>query len=136
MNPKPCKTCPFRPDITPGELGGGNPLTFVGQANGPFYLPCHAQPEYDPKGKDHADIGKVQCAGAAVFRANCGVTVPDGLLQAEPGPEAFGSFVEFIAHHTQRDAAEIAALLERFPPDLLTAVEQRQAAVRPIHIPK
>ena len=36
---KPCKTCPFRRDCTPGELGGSSVETFIGQAFGAFHIP-------------------------------------------------------------------------------------------------
>lgn len=99
---KACKSCPFSRQCEPGELGGSEVGTYVGQAVGPFFLPCHSAKGY--KGNNTTlESGAPQCAGAAIFRANIGRSelMPGPLLKlfADSDPNVFDTLQEFIAHH-------------------------------------
>lgn len=111
QNTKPCGECPFSKRIPPGELGGSPPEVYVGQIFCGFWLPCHCSPGYVGKATNVNDVA--QCAGAAQFRANIGISdrMPRGLLRLPPGSEALGSLAEFYAHHTGCTLAEAEAKL-------------------------
>jgi hypothetical protein len=97
----PCRNCPFSRTTEPGYLGGSPPETYIGQICGPFVLPCHAGHNYhDPVAR--RDPNNLQCAGAAIFRANVGVDggMPAKLLHLPiDNNKVFGTFAEFLAHH-------------------------------------
>ena len=104
-----CKDCPWSRGVKPGALGGSPPETFLGQAVGPFILPCHHDCDFDdPDWKRKID--KVtQCAGAAVFRANIGVStrMPGVLQRLDADTDAvFSTPAEFLAHHKGITLAE------------------------------
>ena len=122
---KPCKTCPFRVDAPPGELGGSPSFRFIGQAFGPFYLPCHAQPGYDTLADD-----QLECAGAAIFRANCGLPPVKGLHVLPPGPEAFSSPATFLAYHESVTLDAADELLKRVTPERLCQIELQRSSNR------
>lgn len=95
---KPCKACPWIRASEPGYLGGSEAEVYVGQAVLPFWLPCHSSANYEGKASDVNAV--VECAGAAMFRANIGVKLPPSLLSMPADQEvAFGSLAEFYAHH-------------------------------------
>lgn len=105
----PCTGCPFSPAVTPGETGGSDPLIYVGQANGPFWLPCHNDPHYEGKQSDPKTVG--QCAGAAIFRANIGVAerMPAALVKLPANDQlAFTNEAALVAHHKQISLEEAA----------------------------
>lgn len=99
----PCPSCAFRRDITPGALGGSTPETFIGQAHGPFQIPCHTHYGERSYSEVHAQCEAIpQCAGAAIYRANVGVAeaLPEQLHQLPADKQlVFASPAEFIAHH-------------------------------------
>lgn len=127
----PCKECAFRRDITPGALGGADPEVFIGQANGPFYIPCHCFYKSDtPDWKDKA-MQAPQCAGSRVFRANIDNVNHPSLLGLEADHETvFSSPAEFIAHHRQITMEQAEHQLSRCSPDLLTHFEMNKQEVR------
>lgn len=134
---KPCKNCPFSRSVEPGALGGSDPRVYIGQANGPFWLPCHAA--YDEsrsaKDQDPANIG--QCAGAATYRANTGVIPASGLHRLPANTDSvFSSAAEFMAHHKGITVEEADDELATLTPDVLTAIELRKAAVKVHLIPR
>ncbi|MEG2989819.1 MAG: hypothetical protein RR818_00615 [Citrobacter sp.] len=130
----PCAECAFRRDITPGALGGSPAETYVGQTNGPFYIPCHSHYKSDtPDWKDKA-MEAPQCAGSRVYRANIGMhpLFPEQLLGMEADPVlVFASHAEFVAHHKSISLADAEQLLAQCPPDELTWAEINKADVRP-----
>lgn len=131
MSRKPCHDCPFIRTTEPGELGGSSPFVYIGQAFGPFLLPCHNSPGYE---EDKRDPDHLQCVGAAIFRANCDVAdkMPPQLLRMEKDSVlVFGSPAEFVAHH-QEVAVEFAAyvLSAHTTPERLVAAEMRRAGVK------
>lgn len=134
MHPiKPCKSCPFRRDVTRGALGGGNPLTFIGQAYAGMWLPCHSLYAPGVSAKDQSAATCGQCRGAAIFRANLGVSdaMPPGILRDKPDDRVFPTAAHFLAHHepalTLKDAEKVLT-----PDRILSLVmkELQSAAVR------
>lgn len=127
----PCKECAFRRDITPGALGGSEPEVYVGQTNGPFYIPCHCH--YDSDSDDWKDkaMQAPQCAGSRVYRANIGIETHTSLLGLEADHEGvFSSHAEFIAHHRQISIEEANALLDLVSPNEMTLIEMSKVDVR------
>jgi len=99
---KPCMGCPFKRVNTNEKPnpGGSHPFVYIGQARGPFWLPCHQDKNYVGKGSDPKTV--TQCRGAAIFRANCedGYKRPGQLLVREKDKEnVFASEAEFASHY-------------------------------------
>lgn len=99
----PCRECPFRRDntLTGPKPGGASAITYVGQAQGPFWLPCHMEKAYDGKQTDPKAVS--QCAGAAIYRSNVKnpYKLPEQLLSLPEDHElVFSSHAEFLAHYT------------------------------------
>ena len=99
---KACMGCPFK-RINTNEKpnpGGSHPFVYLGQARGPFWLPCHNDKNYIGKG---SDISKVsQCRGAAIFRSNCNMPydMPKELLSLPQNTtDVFESEAEFLSHY-------------------------------------
>lgn len=97
----PCKACPFSRKCEPGATGGSDPTVFIGQAFGPFWLPCHKTCDFsDPDWKK--DLSVQQCAGAAIFRTNINRWhgMPSQLLRLPENKDlVFSSPEELLAHH-------------------------------------
>lgn len=112
---KPCPGCPFSPAVKAGETGGTDPLVYIGQSCGPFWLPCHADENYAGKASQAGVVS--QCAGAAIFRKNIGVDrfMPEAMLHVNdrPASEAFASPEAFVAHHLQLTEAEAALCIHQ-----------------------
>lgn len=129
---KPCGECPFSRTTKPGTLGGSSPMTYVGQAYGPFWLPCHSTHDYTcPEAR--LDPNNSQCAGAAIHRANIGRAdlMPQPLLHLPPDcKRVFATQAEFLAHHLQLTVLEAEVILETTPPDQLMQHEFRVAQER------
>jgi hypothetical protein len=101
---QPCDECPFRRnnklDNSDGRPGGSDPTVYIGQAMGPFWLPCHKDNAY--RGKDSDPSQVIQCAGAAVFRSNIGRDglMPRGLLRLPMNKtKVFATPEELLAHY-------------------------------------
>ena len=100
---KPCKECPFsrNNNLTGDKPGGAYPAVYIGQSEGPFWLPCHMEKEYDGKQTDPSKVN--QCAGAAIYRANVGVAskMPKQILTLPENKEdVFASHAEFLSHYS------------------------------------
>lgn len=120
----PCKTCPFRRDCTPGKLGGSPIETFIGQAYGAFWIPCHELLDYkDPNWRYQFDVP--QCAGTAIYRSNCHPAVRPRSLLVLPKDTTlvFASPAEFLAHHERFTIREAEMLIELLPPSMLHTSE-------------
>lgn len=116
---KPCASCPFRRinDLGTDKPGGSEPDVYLGQARGPFWLPCHKDKNYKDKASDPAKVQ--QCAGAAIFRSNCKgpYKLPEQLLSLpEDHENVFSSEAEFYAHYS---GASVEACEEMLDKDLL-----------------
>lgn len=108
---KPCPGCPFSRKCKPGELGGSPVETYIGQAHAPFWLPCHEDANYEDKSSDVNEVA--QCAGAAIFRANIGLSLlmpPAILVLPHGGEDVFSTIREFVSHHCDLSDEEIDAL--------------------------
>jgi len=135
-----CTQCPFRRDVDPGICATKNstPEQFIGQAFGPFMLPCHLQPGFD---EDCRDPELKHCRGAASFRASLkrGGKLPRLPEFIPVGPEDAGKFFgtpeEFMAHHLSVKIEDAAYLLRRMPPAYWTMVEMSKAGAKVIKRP-
>lgn len=119
----PCADCPFRRTVEPGTLGGSPVSTFIGQVNGPFWLPCHSHTDYtDLNWK--TDYSKPQCCGAAMFRSAIGWKGSPVLALKEHDPAIiFSNFTEFVAHHSEISQTIAAGILQATTPAVLTRVQ-------------
>ncbi len=112
---QPCKTCPwsiensqvYGPEARDYVKGGAfSTEQMLGQAVGPFWLPCHmGYRDAESKAEVIAKVDEIpQCAGAANFRANMGLdNLPYelGLLKGEKDETVFSDPIEFTAYHKQ-----------------------------------
>lgn len=106
-----CPTCPFARTTTKEYLDtrGDNGERFLAQAHMNAILPCHCEDD------GLATVGVCQqCAGAAKFRANVGVTGLSGLLGVLPPDteNVFASDAELLAHHKGWSLQEAEARLQ------------------------
>lgn len=116
---RPCGACPFSRKCEPGALGGSPMSTYLGQALGPFYLPCHKTVDFSNPDWKREITKPEQCAGAAIFRANIGVDrmMPDALHRLPANRElVFGSFEEMAAHHLGLTPPQAAEFVRRENP--------------------
>jgi len=126
----PCSECPFARKSTPGALGdkpGVGPGTFIGQAHGPSFLPCHLR--YDDKPL-HSRMDLPQCAGAAIYRANTDTAklLPAGLMELPADTElVFATPEEFLAHHGKMPLEDARKLLQIYPVEMLVHAQIRIA---------
>lgn len=134
---KPCKECPFRKDnvLTGPNPGGSPPEVYVGQSQGPFWLPCHMEKAYD--GKDTDPHAVSQCAGAAIYRANLGLIdrMPAQILRLPEDKESvFTSHVEFMSHYTGTPVEEMEEMLSPSKQQLLLLIELYKTAVKRVEL--
>lgn len=129
---KPCDGCPYARATPPGQLRGVDVRRFIGQAIGPFLLPCHGYA--DRKGWS-LDPSKPQCAGAAMYRDLVGVAhkMPPALSREKGDPElVFANAVEFLAHHENMTLDEAERDLRRLSPEAILLVEMFNQGVRKV----
>lgn len=128
---RPCAECPFRRDVKPKVTTEVQPLRLIGQAAGPFWLPCHMDKGYDGPGSCKGAGEVQQCAGAAIFRANTEISEYDErttreklaslmppTLHALPADHTavFSSPIELLAAFRRISIAEATKLLEETTP--------------------
>lgn len=85
----PCSDCPWSRESLKGWLGGMDVDTWLRAAHGNEQIDCHTL------------LGS-QCAGSAVYRANCGKRNRPGsvnLVLPKDTEHVFGTPMEFKAHH-------------------------------------
>jgi hypothetical protein len=121
-----CSTCPYARATTKEYLDtrGDNGERFVAQAHMNAVLPCHSEDE------GLATVGVCrQCAGAAKFRANVGVTgLSPKLGTLPPDTEnVFASDAELLAHHKGWTLADAEAALKDGGLKLMMDAEWRAA---------
>lgn len=128
---QPCHDCAFRRDGTPGNLGGSPVETYIGQTEAGFWLPCHGTYEPGVPAKQQDPAKAPQCAGAAIYRANLGITAGGRLILRDPQDKAavFASHAEFIAHHLPVPLPVAEELVACLPPALFAELELRKARV-------
>jgi hypothetical protein len=105
----------------PGALGGSPPETYIGQAFGPFLLPCHKHVDFeDPNWKQKVNKTP-QCAGAAMFREAMGISdrLPKQIYRLKPEGPLLENPLEFYAHHKQITFHEALLQLIARPPRVL-----------------
>lgn len=130
---KPCKSCPFRRDndLQKPNPGGSPPEVYIGQSRGPFILPCHKGKNYAGKETDLSQA--LECAGAAIFRANCEIPykLPDEILSLPKDTETvFSNEREFLNFYKGEDSEEE---LPRGYLDLLLLKELLDANVKQVN---
>ncbi len=100
---KPCSECPFSRTAVANGTRGADPLIYIGQAFGPFWLPCHSDdPVYQETQRCGTDTAVAQCAGAAIFRENVEVAddLPCALHKLPANRELVFSYAaELLAAH-------------------------------------
>jgi len=139
-----CAQCPFA-RATPKEYldakaseRGESDLAemFIGQAAGPFLLPCHMTREFEDFRDDpHASQ---LCAGAAKYRANCGYDkfLSPALGQLPPDREAaFGDPAELAVHHAGVTLQVARIGLAILPVQVMVANEMEKVGVQRIMVP-
>lgn len=125
---RPCRSCAFRVvcETTPDALGGSNWQTYVGQLQAGFYLPCHETYNRARTFKDQRPDEAPQCAGAAIFRANLGLTTCTGrapLALPADHDNVFSTFPEFVAHYTGCTPMQAERLLRAVTPEEWATVQ-------------
>jgi hypothetical protein len=84
----PCSDCPWAREALNGWLGGSTPEEWLACAHSDQVIPCHV-------------IDNMQCAGAAIYRANVVKSPrdPDCLRLPKDRVKVFASPAEFKDHH-------------------------------------
>lgn len=127
----PCTGCPFSRTGCPSPTAV-DPLRLVGQAEGPFLLPCHQEPQYEEERQGRI-YEKAQCAGAAIYRANRGIggLFPKSfhILDAN-ADKVFTTPAELVAAYKKIPLAEAEAILAEHPPEELLQRELARNQVR------
>jgi hypothetical protein len=86
---KPCQDCPFARSALRGWLGSMSVEEWLRCAHGVTKVDCHVH------------LTK-ECAGLAIYRANCAkLPMPGQLRLPKDRKRCFSSPVEFTAHHTR-----------------------------------
>lgn len=131
-----CSGCPYARATPKSYLDtkGQNGERFVGQAFGPFILPCHMTKDFDQwREKFTGDLNEAnpQCAGAAKYRANCGYNhLPDAIGTLPPDHEnVFSSPEELLAHHMGIPIPVAIAYLKDRPVHKMLVHEMLRAGV-------
>lgn len=124
----PCPQCPFARSTTKAYLDtqGDNGERFIGQALGPFTLPCHMQQEFVEWRTN--PTGCKACAGAAIYRGHMGYVLPPCLPVLPADHEKiFSSPAQLLAHHRGIALEEAEQRLRETTPTELLRVELRKA---------
>lgn len=92
-----CSDCPWARTALPGWLGALSADDWLKEAHGEADIECHV-------------LTGVQCAGAAIYRANIGKLPRDAALLRLPADKAkvFATPSEFLAHHARNVTAYVA----------------------------
>jgi hypothetical protein len=87
---KPCSDCPWARKALNGWLGGNTAEEWIEMAHGETHIECHVHPN-------------VQCAGAAIYRANVGKLPRSKALLVLPSDKTlvFAGPQEFLEHHSK-----------------------------------
>jgi hypothetical protein len=132
---KPCRECPFnRKNVlgpTPEALGHSRPEVYIGQSEGPFWLPCHMEKGYRGKETTTDDVG--QCRGAAIYKANLGISekMPKQLLRLPKDTETvFADHAEFLMFYRNWTRRQADEYLKLFPPAMHMFNEIRKQEVK------
>lgn len=133
---KPCKGCPYRKDnnLNTSTPGSSSPAVYIGQAMGPFYLPCHEDKNYKGKKTDYSITG--HCRGAASFRTHIGVNgkMPEILSQEANYEDVFEDREAFLAHYLEQPKELIAKSLGEFEYNLMLRMELSNTDVKKLDL--
>lgn len=88
---KPCEDCPFRRVALAGWLAGQSPAEYCQMAHSDDVIHCHTK---------LIDGSPVECAGAAIYRANVAKLADFRLPQDKEN--VFASPVEFVEYHSRK----------------------------------
>jgi len=92
---KPCEDCPFRRVALAGWLADQTPAEYCQMAHSDDLIQCHT--------KKFEDGDHVQCAGAAIYRANVAKRCDPPNLTLPKDPQAvFSTPLEFVEHHSRK----------------------------------
>ncbi len=131
----PCSGCPFSKTGDPTKGGTKdpvNPLRLIGQARGPFMLPCHEEPNYMAE-RQGTTYQLAQCAGGAIYRSNTGIAdmFPAAFhILPEDKDKVYGTPAELYAGYTGCSATEADGVLKATPPEVLLQAEMDRQEVR------
>lgn len=102
-----CAECPFSKTSTPGFLGGWAAEAYRPITYRPFQFACHLT--HTP---DILDVeNQRHCTGMCHFRANLGISFPEGsslnavIEAAGQNPDFFETFEDFVAYHEPQKSA-------------------------------
>ena len=125
----PCPDCPFSKRCTPGALGGSPPSVYIGQARGPFTLPCHKHCDFDDPDWKSKSVQTPQCAGAAIFRTLAGMAgrLPKEIPLLPANSVVFANEYEFLAHHSKTDVARVRKCVNEEEFELWSRIEMVKA---------
>ena len=90
---KPCSDCPWSRTALNGWLGGNTAEEWIQMVHGETIIECHVHPD-------------VQCAGAAIYRANVCKRLRDRKALTLPADResVFARPTEFVDHHEKSPA--------------------------------
>lgn len=114
---------------------GDNGERFIGQASGPFTLPCHMHKDFqDLLTEPKTCIG---CAGAAIYRSNCGYPCMGESVHRLPKNHdlVFSNPEQLLAHHRGVTLDDAKKMLENHPVSYWLASELSKAKIVRIPIP-
>lgn len=137
---KPCAECPFS-RAAPNEIVKPkvDPMVLIGQAWGPFALPCHCDADYRGA-HDCSNVAEIsQCAGGATFRSNVGRAgmMPVALHVLPPDKElVFATPAELLAKFWEIPLVEAEHVLRLHPPEDLMEQEMADARAKFFRAPK
>lgn len=115
-----------------GEDGQVDSLRLVGQAEGPFLLPCHQSPGYEEDRQGNI-LRHRQCAGAATYRSNIGIAdrfKPITHILPADHQMCYSSPAELVAGYEGITLEEAKKVLEQFPPEFLLQRELASSQAR------
>lgn len=113
----PCKNCPYKKDATvEGPFIGGTHISeYIGQLLGPFWLPCHADPNYEGNSTPTGSTSK--CRGAMRMRykmPNRSDFDAHDLLSTAPdiNNEVFDNIYEFLQHYLKIPMVKVTQMYD------------------------
>jgi len=132
MRKSPCTGCPFSRTGDPTKDGHADPMALIGQAQGPFLLPCHQEPSYFEERQGEI-YKKAQCAGAATYRSNLGIgdLFPKSFhILPEDHDKVFSKPAELLAYYEKITLDEAQERLKERTPEQLLRQELAKNEVR------
>lgn len=110
---------------------------YIGQVFAGMWIPCHLEIDYDdPDWSAKASPEALhECAGAAIFRANCDLQSPESLSSPQANRKTvFADPIEFLAYHSAITKSAAGEWLRKNTPRSLAAESLENASARVILI--